>query len=168
MAAIGSWAGATGHRFAVSTLIVLAVLRSISASASSDHGQTSPLSAVVGIEATASADAHSAATLGTKRNGSGVVIDAAGLVLTAGYLIVDTDNVVLTLVDGRKVPATPIAYDSDSGFGLLRASAPLGVKPVDLGDSNVVAPNDQVLIASADGDSAAVPAIVVARHPFIG
>jgi hypothetical protein len=42
--------------------------------------------AVVGVRATAVDDARSIETLGRRRQGSGVVIDVDGLVLTIGYL----------------------------------------------------------------------------------
>jgi S1-C subfamily serine protease len=151
----------------LSALILLLAPRS--ASADSDEGVRSALlSSVVRIEATAPAGAESVAAFGARRSGSGVVIDSSGLVLTAGYLIADADRVVLTLADGRQVTAEPIAYDGDSGFGLLRAARPLDVTPAPLGRSTDLKPEDAVLIASADGERRAIMAIVVSRQTFIG
>jgi S1-C subfamily serine protease len=47
------------------------------------------LEAVVRVHAEIPAEARTAAFLGTKRDGSGVVIDDAGLVVTIGYLITE-------------------------------------------------------------------------------
>ena len=69
------------------------------------------LSAVVGVRAVIPPDAFTADTLGTERAGNGVLIGADGLVLTIGYLVTEADTIWLTLIDGRKVPGTVLAYD---------------------------------------------------------
>ena len=61
--------------------------------------------AVVGLNAVAVEGARSAATLGSARQGSGVVIDAQGLVLTIGYLILQAAQVLLVTDDRRQVDA---------------------------------------------------------------
>ena len=48
------------------------------------------LAAIVGVNADVPATARTADTLGTSRAGSGVVIDDNGLVLTIGYLILES------------------------------------------------------------------------------
>ncbi|MGH8712690.1 MAG: hypothetical protein ACREYB_01645, partial [Casimicrobiaceae bacterium] len=45
-------------------------------------------SAIVKVQTRALPDARSAGTLGTEREGTGIVIDENGLILTIGYLIV--------------------------------------------------------------------------------
>ena len=47
------------------------------------------LQAVVRVQAEIPAEARTASLLGTKRDGSGVVIDDAGLIVTIGYLITE-------------------------------------------------------------------------------
>ena len=64
---------------------------------------------MVGVEVMAVEDAHSIATLGRNRQGSGVVIGADGLVLTIGYLILEADHVDLVIDGGRRVPARVVA-----------------------------------------------------------
>ena len=49
--------------------------------------------AIVTVQARALPDARSAATLGTERAGTGMVIGKGGLILTIGYLIVEADDV---------------------------------------------------------------------------
>ena len=73
--------------------------------------------------------------LGREREGSGVVIDEDGLVLTIGYLMVEAHSAEITTHAGRTVPATVVGYDHDTGFGVLRAIEPLKVKPLAFGRS---------------------------------
>ena len=96
------------------------------------------LSAVVGVRTQVPASARTAETLGTEREGSGVVIDDQGLILTIGYLILEASHADITLADGKSLPVQIIAYDHNSGFGLLRANRPLDVKPMKLGDSGAL------------------------------
>jgi serine protease Do len=126
------------------------------------------LEAVVKVNATVPADARSARTLGPEREGSGVVIDGDGLVLTIGHLILEAESAEITLPGGRKVAAEPIAYDHPSGFGLLRAREPLSVRPLELGSAGDLGPRSRVLVASHGGSEMAGGAVVVARRAFAG
>jgi S1-C subfamily serine protease len=126
------------------------------------------ISAVVKIKAKALPNARSLATLGAEREGSGVVVGANGLVLTIGYLIVEADTIELEDSEGRLVPATAVAYDHGSGFGLVRALAPLRIAPIELGNSGNLAENDSVIFAAAGGIDAASSAMVVSRRRFAG
>jgi S1-C subfamily serine protease len=120
---------------------------------------------VVKVRSKAIANARSLRTLGPQREGSGVVIDSEGLVLTIGYLIVEAETIELSTADGKSVPATVVAYDYPSGFGLLKALRPLPVKPVQFGQSGSVSERELVLIVGFDG---VAPAYVVSRRPFVG
>ena len=60
----------------------------------------------------------------------GVVIDSGGLVLTIGYLILEATSVDLYAADGKRIPAEIVAYDHETGFGLVRATLPLGATPL--------------------------------------
>ena len=71
----------------------------------------------------------------TFSEGSGVVIDGGRHVLTIGYLILEADSVEIVLAEGRVVAATVVAYDYDTGFGLVHPLAPLGVAAIELGRS---------------------------------
>jgi len=123
---------------------------------------------VVRVSAQVPPDARSARTLGTERDGSGVVIDDSGLVLTIGYLILEAMAVTVQDSEGKRVAADPIAYDYDSGFGLVRASRPLGIKPVPLGDSAKLAVKDPVLVVGHGGAAGSIPAQVVSKREFAG
>jgi serine protease Do len=122
---------------------------------------------VVGVRTRALSDARSAETLGTERSGSGILIAPSGLVLTIGYLILEADNVEVTASNGRTVPATVVAYDHATGFGLLRPVVPLDVKAIRIGNSSSVEALDRLMIATATGEAVSV-ATVVSRRRFAG
>lgn len=126
------------------------------------------LDAVVGIDAQIPSNARTAGTLGTQRQGSGAVISDDGLVLTIGYLILEAAGIELTTSDGRTVPAKFVAYDHQSGFGLVRALQPLNISPFEFGDSEDVPVRSQALIANRLGKQAAQGVFVVSRRTFVG
>lgn len=120
---------------------------------------------VVKVRSRAVADARSSGTLGAQREGTGVVIDSKGLVMTIGYLIIEAENVELLTSDGRVFPATVVGYDNVTGLGLLRALTPLPIKPADFGQSELAAVRELVLIVGFDG---VAPAYIVSKRPFVG
>src|SRR5260221_594248 len=93
------------------------------------------LSAVVRVRMKALPDARSNTTLGPSREGTGVVIDERGHIVTIGYIVIEADSIEITTQDDRTVSATLIGYDHASGFGLLRSGSPLGVKPMPMGQA---------------------------------
>lgn len=120
---------------------------------------------VVKISVKAVPDARSARTLGPQREGTGVVIDSSGLVLTIGYLVTEADTIELATADGRKFPANVVGYDTITGLGLVKALKPLPIKPVDFGESSGASLRDLVLIVGFDG---VAPAYIVSKRPFVG
>jgi serine protease Do len=120
---------------------------------------------VVKLRSRAVAGARTAPMLGTQREGTGVVIDGNGLVLTIGYLILEAESIELSTADGHSVPATVVAYDAETGFGLVRALGALPITPATFGDSTGVAARDPVFIVGFDG---VAPAYVVSRRRFVG
>jgi S1-C subfamily serine protease len=121
---------------------------------------------VVAVRASIPENAFTADTLGTRREGSGVVIRENGLVLTIGYLITEADEVWLTRQDGSVVPAHPMAYDQESGFGLVQALAPLELPALTIGDSDKTQLGEPVVFA--DGEGEYVRANIVAKQEFAG
>ena len=124
------------------------------------------LAAVVRIKMTAIANARSNATLGASREGTGVVIDDRGHIVTIGYIVIEADSIEITTQDDRTVPAMLVGYDHASGFGLLRPSKPLGVKPMPMGQAADVAQREPVMVLPAGGRDAASLAYVVAKRKF--
>ena len=133
-----------------------------------DSDVDSMLSAIVGVKMKALPDARSNATLGVERQGSGVVIDDKGHILTIGYIVTEADAIEVTTQKGRTVPAVLQAYDHATGFALLQAGAPLEVTPVALGDSAALALREPVMVLPAGGREAASIAYVVSKRTFTG
>jgi S1-C subfamily serine protease len=126
------------------------------------------LEAVVRVQAEIPAEARTASLLGTKRDGSGVVIDASGLVVTIGYLITEAMAAEVTTAGGKASRAEIIGFDTESGLGLLRAAEPLEVKPMPIGTARGLAEKTPVIVAGHGGAEAAQAAVVVSRRTFAG
>lgn len=125
------------------------------------------LDAVVRIDATVPAQARTAASLGTERQGNGIVIDHQGHVLTIGYLILEAERIEVTTADGKTYPARFVGYDHATGFGLVRTAPPLPGPPIALGDSSTAAVGDGVQVLTA-GELAGINARVISRKEFVG
>ena len=130
-------------------------------------GATESLAAVVRIKTRVLPNARSAETLGTVREGNGVLI-RDNFVLTIGYLVIEADAIEVVSGAGRVVPATLAGYDHASGFGLLRLVAPIEAKPLPLGDASALAERDPVMVASYGGREGVSLAYVVSRRQFSG
>ncbi|MGH6916782.1 MAG: S1C family serine protease, partial [Geminicoccaceae bacterium] len=123
---------------------------------------------VVQVDAIIPGDARTAGSLGTERVGTGVVIDSTGLVVTIGYLILEASEVTITATDDEAVPAKILAYDHETGFGLIRANQPLRVAPVGLGNSTALRPMQPLLVVSHAGELDATGVYLVDRREFAG
>jgi S1-C subfamily serine protease len=136
------------------------------------HEQAAPFdstfAAVVGVFANIPEDARTAQVLGTRRQGSGVLIDDNGLVLTIGYLIMEADEIILVGPEGNQIPAEFVAYDHTTGFGLVRAQKPIKAAALKLGDSKSLREGQPVLAVSFQGRAPVIAASVVSRRPFAG
>lgn len=123
--------------------------------------------AVVGVSVTAVDDARSVATLGRERQGSGVVIDRDGLVLTIGYLVLEAEQVQIEIEPERIVPARVVAYDIATGFGLLRPLVPLRVEPAALARARPD-PEQPLMVASGGADAVVGLAKLMSQRAFSG
>src|SRR5262245_30199533 len=104
------------------------------------------VSAVVRVKTFIDPDGRTTQNLGRERDGSGVVIDSSGLVLTIGYLMVEAHAAELITHDGHTVSANVVGYDHETGFGLLRAAGSLNVQPMPMGKSADLKADDPVLV----------------------
>jgi S1-C subfamily serine protease len=125
------------------------------------------LSSMVGLRAIIPADAFTAETLGTERTGNGVLI-RDGVVLTIGYLITEADTIWLHLADGRAIPGHVLAYDQETGFGLVQALARLNLPVLPIGQSKAAKVGDPVVVAGAGGRKHSVVARIAAKQEFAG
>jgi S1-C subfamily serine protease len=126
------------------------------------------VSAVVQVKTVINPDATSIRNLGREREGSGIVIDESGLVLTIGYLMVEAQSAEIVTNAGRTLPATVVGYDHETGFGLLRTLQPPKIKPLALGRSADLKAQDPALVASYGGADAVLPVHVASRREFTG
>ena len=149
-----------------SALLLLAGPASLAAEPAADPVRR--LEAVVRVQAEIPAEARTASLLGTERDGSGVVIDDAGLIVTIGYLITEAMAAEVTTAAGRASRAEVIGFDTESGLGLLRAVEPLEVKPMPIGTAKGLAERTPVIVAGHGGAEAAQAAVVVSRRTFAG
>jgi serine protease Do len=124
--------------------------------------------AFVKVKTRAVPDARSAATLGDRREGTGIVIGEDGLILTIGYLIIEADDVQIVDAHGHTLPARVVGYDHATGLGLVRTVVALDVPPLPLGDSGKLAETDPVMVVNHDGESDVTLAYVVSKRPFTG
>ena len=126
------------------------------------------VSAVVRIKTYINPDGQTTQSLGREREGSGIVIDEDGLVLTIGYLMVEAHAAEVTTNTGRTVPAIVVGYDHETGFGLLRTLEPPKIKPLAFGRSADLKEQDPALVVSYGGTGAVLPVRVASRREFTG
>ena len=136
--------------------------------AQSDKAAQEMISAIVRVKMKAIAGARSNSSLGSTREGTGVVIDEQGHIVTIGYIVIEAESIEITTLDGRTLPANLVGYDHATGFGLLRSTVPLDVKPMPLGDPERLEVRDPVMVLPAGGREAASFAYVVSRRGFAG
>jgi len=124
--------------------------------------------AVVRIKTFINPDGRSVSNLGREREGSGILIDENGLVLTIGYLMVEAHAAEITTSTGRTVPASVVGYDHDTGLGLLRTIEPLKLKALPIGKAGDLKTGDPVLVSSFGGVGMVAAVRVASRRVFAG
>jgi serine protease Do len=161
--------------------IALTVLPSVAAYAQSAPPESAPqsaspqspsleqlLSGIVHIKTFITPDGRTTENLGREREGTGIVIDSNGLILTIGYLMVEAISAEVATNDGHTVAANVVGYDNETGFGLLQTITPLKVRAVQMGKSADVKKGDPVVVASYGGTRGMAPVHVVAKREFAG
>lgn len=148
--------------------IVSIFLLSAAAGYAGDQTAEEILKAIVKVRAVIPDDAVTAQSLGTEREGSGVLIDSAGHILTIGYLILEAKSIEVTGAQGEVLAANFVGYDYDSGFGLLRVEKTLGIKPMKLGKSSDLKAGEPALVAGHRGSGAVSGVRVAVRQEFTG
>lgn len=126
------------------------------------------LASVVPLQARAPETAFSASYLGTEREGNAVLISEDGLLLTIGYLINECDLITVGTRIGGVVEAHVLAYDYETGFGLLRAAGSLDLPHLELGSSAAVREGDTLTVGAHGGAAQAIAAKVSSVREFAG
>ena len=132
-----------------------------------DYDLDEALTCVVGLRAIIPGDAFTAETLGTERAGNGVLI-RDGVVLTIGYLITEAQTIWLHPAEGPPAPGHVLAYDQETGFGLVQALARLDLPVMSIGQSQKTKVSDAVVVAGAGGRKHSVAARIAAKQEFAG
>ncbi len=126
------------------------------------------LNAVVSLKAEIPEDGFTADTLGTTRQGNGVLIDKSGLIITIGYLITEAESIWLTTNHGKSIAGTVLAYDQVSGFGIVQALGALDIEPISLGSAEGLNIGEKLIIAGHGGRPRSLQANLLSKHCFAG
>ena len=122
---------------------------------------------IVRITSTVPDEARTAASLGTSRRGTGVVIDDKHI-LTIGYIVAEADKIEIGLPGGKEVPGDLVAYDHSSGFGILKTILPTKLNPLKLGDSDNISEEDLLFVIPYPDQGQGSGARAVSRRSFAG
>ncbi len=126
------------------------------------------LAAVVSLRVQVPDAAFTASVLGTERAGHGVLIESPGLILTIGYLITEAEQVWVLDDKGGVVTGDVVAYDYETGFGLVQALGKMSARPLELGSIKQLSVGQSVVVAGHGGASQALTAAVIAKQEFAG
>jgi S1-C subfamily serine protease len=126
------------------------------------------LGALVLLRAEVPEDAFTAQILGTERVGNGIVIGDDGLILTIGYLITEATGVWITSARGAVAAGHPLAYDQQTGFGLVMPLGRLGAPALERGSAAAARVGDDVLIAGHGGRGHALKGQLFDKREFAG
>ena len=122
---------------------------------------------IVSVRSIVPPEARTAASLGVEREGNGVAIDE-NHILTIGYIVIESESIEIGLSDGRKLPAKLVGYDPTSGFGVIKSVVPLTMAPLQLGNSDNINSEQDLLILPSPNRGAGSIVRSVSRRPFTG
>jgi serine protease Do len=77
--------------------------------------------------------------------GSGVIIDAAGYILTSNHVVESANKIEVKLSDERKFVAKMIGSDRDTDLALIKVESNQALPAAPLGDSNKLKPGQWVM-----------------------
>jgi len=106
----------------------------------------------VNIRATVPDSHPSAQLLGTERNGSGTLVDEAGVFLTVNYAVLGAASVEVTLGDGSTLPGQVVAQDFYTGLAAVTIPG-RGFTAAAVKSSETVALGEEVFILASAGDA---------------
>jgi S1-C subfamily serine protease len=106
------------------------------------------LQSVVYIHTTVSRDHPSTKILGNERLGSGVVVDASGLILTVNYVVMGAQKVSVAFQKGRSAKAELVAQDFEVGLALIKVSRQ-GLVAAAIAADDDLERSDEVLLLGA-------------------
>lgn len=122
---------------------------------------------VVSIDSKVPQEARTSRSLGTTRQGSGVIIDNNNI-LTIGYIVIEANEILIGLPNGKKIPGKLTGYDHSSGFGIVSPIIKTELTPLIIGNSNNIKVDDTLLILPSPLKGIGSIAKMVSRRPFVG
>ena len=122
---------------------------------------------IVSVRSIVPPEARTAASLGVEREGNGVAIDE-NHILTIGYIVIESESIEIGLSDGRRLPAKLVGYDHTSGFGIIKSVVPLKMPPLQLGNSDNINSEQDLLMLPSSNRGAGSIVRSVSRRPFTG
>ncbi len=125
------------------------------------------LRSVVSLRTTIPEDALTAPILGTERSGHGVII-GRGLIATIGYLVTEAESVWIIDRNARAIPGYVVAYDQETGFGLVQALSNIDLPVAPMGSSMGLQVSERVIVAGSGGNDQVITAEVIAKREFAG
>jgi len=106
------------------------------------------LQSVVYIHTNVSRDHPSTRILGNERLGSGIVVDASGLILTVNYVVMGAQTISVAFQKGRRAKAEIVAQDFEIGTALIKVNRQ-GLIAAEVGTGDVVERSDEVVLLGA-------------------
>jgi serine protease Do len=79
--------------------------------------------------------------------GSGFIVDAAGIIVTNNHVVGHADKIVVSLTDGRQLPATVLGHDELTDIAVIKVQTSEPLPAITWGDSRKVEVGDWVLAA---------------------
>jgi serine protease Do len=79
--------------------------------------------------------------------GSGFIIDPSGVIVTNNHVVDHADKIVVSLLDGRQLPAHVLGTDELTDIAVIKIDAPAALTSVSWGDSRQVEVGDWILAA---------------------
>jgi putative serine protease PepD len=147
---VNVWPGDNGSSSAAASTVA----RTSSASGADTKGQASLSSACLAasdvyeqlrpsvVEITSTVNGRFGQSEG---EGSGVIIDEQGFILTNYHVVSGADTLEVTLADGSTLPATLMGYDSGNDLAVIRIDPPAGdLTAAPLGDADQLQVGDTV------------------------
>ena len=122
---------------------------------------------IVSVRSIVPPEARTAASLGIEREGNGVAIDESHI-LTIGYIVLESESIEIGLSDGRRLPAKLVGYDHTSGFGIIKSVVPLTMPSLELGNSDNINSEQDLLFLPSPNRGAGSIVRPVSRRPFTG
>ena len=108
------------------------------------------LPSVVSLHTTVPRGHPSTRILGNERMGSGVIVDASGLILTVNYVVMGGQSIDVAFVRGRRIKGEIVAQDFEVGLAVVRVKRQ-GLPVAPLGSPAAVERGDPVVLVASTG-----------------